>query len=146
MFNPHQINLSSENSPFIYISSVSSSFIMFATVRYIMFMPAPKSSKTLHFNEHNITKFVEHFEIQCDEYEIIEKKRWIKFSRYCVKFIAEFMKIFSSYIDRSWEIFEKKMRKEYKSQNIEQIINFRSFLKEFKNKVRKNNQMCIYSR
>ena len=91
-------------------------------------------------------EFLEHFEKQCDEYEIIEKKRWIKFFRYCVRFIAEFMKIFFSYIDRSWKAFEKKMRKEYKDQNIEQMINSRLFLKKFKNKVRKNNQMRIYSR
>ena len=117
-----------------------------ATVRYMMFMLAPESSETLHFDEYNITKFLEHFEKQCDEYEIIEKKRWIKLFRYCVKFIAEFMKIFSSYVDRSWKIFEKKMRKEYKDQNIEQMINSRLFLKKFKNKVRKNNQMRIYSR
>ena len=38
------------------------------------------------------------------------------------------------------------MRKEYKDQNIEQMINSRLFLKKFKNKVRKNNQMRIYSR
>ena len=38
------------------------------------------------------------------------------------------------------------MRKEYKNQNIKQIINSRFFLKKFKNKVRKNNQMRIYSR
>ena len=56
------------------------------------------------------------------------------------------MKIFFSFVDRSWKAFEKKMRKEYKNQNIEQMINFRFFLKEFKNKVKKNNQMCIYSR
>ena len=70
----------------------------------------------------------------------------IKLFRYCVRFIAEFMKTFFSYVDRSWEAFEKKIRKEYKDQNIEQMINFRPFLKEFKNKIRKNNQMRIYSR
>ena len=31
----------------------------------------------------------------------------------------------------------KKMQKEYKDQNIEQMINTRSFLKKFKNKVKK---------
>ena len=56
------------------------------------------------------------------------------------------MKIFSLYVDRSWKIFEKKMRKEYKDQNIEQMINSRLFLKKFKNKVRKDNQMRTYSR
>ena len=55
------------------------------------------------------------------------------------------MKIFSSYVDWSWKIFEKKMQKEYKNQNIEQMINFRFLLKKFKNKVKKNNQMRIYS-
>ena len=139
MFSFHQINLSSKNSSFIYISNVSSSLIMFATVRYIIFMLASRSSKVLHFDEHNITKFLERFEEQCDEYEIIEKKQWIKFFCYCIKFIAEFMKIFSSYVDRNWKVFEKKMRKEYKDQNIKQMINSRFFLKKFKNKIRKNN-------
>ena len=146
MFSSHQIDLSSRNPSFIHISSVSLPLIMSATVRYMMFMSVSKFLKTLHFDEHNITKFLERFEKQCDEYEIIEKKWWIKLFRYCIRFIAEFMKIFSSYIDRSWKIFEKKIRKEYKDQNIEQMINFRPFLKEFKNKIRKNNQMRIYSR
>ena len=78
--------------------------------------------------------------------KLLKKKQWIKLFYYCVKFIAKFMKIFFSYINRSWEIFEKKMRKEYKDQDIEQMINFRLFLKKFKNKVKKNNQMHIYSR
>ena len=111
----------------------------------MMFMLVSKFSKILHFNEYNITKFFERFEKQCDEYKIIEEKWWIKFFRYCVKFLAKFMKIFFSYVDRNWKIFEKKIRKEYKDQNIKQMINFRFFLKKFKNKIKKHNQMRIYS-
>ena len=37
-------------------------------------MSPSKFSKALHFDEHSITKFLEHFQKQCDEYEIIEKK------------------------------------------------------------------------
>ena len=62
MFSSHQVDLLSRNSFFIYISSVSSPFIMSATIRYMMFMLASKFSKTLHFDEHNITKFLERFE------------------------------------------------------------------------------------
>ena len=40
----------------------------------MMSMFASKFSKTLHFDEHNITKFLEHFKKQCDEYEVIKKK------------------------------------------------------------------------
>ena len=146
MFNSHQIDLSSKNSFFIFISSVSFSLIMFATVRYMIFILASRFSKTLYFDEHNITEFFKRFEKQYDKYKIIKKNKWIKLSRYCVKIIAEFMKIFSSYVDRNWKIFEKKIQKEYKDQNIKQIINFHLFLKKFKNKVRKNNQIRIYSR
>ena len=145
MFSSHQVDLSSRNSSFIYISSVSFSLIMFAIVRYMMFILASKFSETLHFDKHNITNFFKRFEKQCDEYEIIKKEWWIKLFCYCVRFIAKFMKIFSSYVDRRWKILEKKMRKESKDQNIEQIINFCLFLKKFKSKVRKNNQMRIYS-
>ena len=139
MFNSHQVNLSSRNSSFNYISSVSSPLIVFSTVRYMIFMPASKFLKILHFDEHNITKLLKHFKEQCNKYKIIEKKWWIKFFRYCIKFIAKFMKISSSYVNRSWKTLEKKMRKKYKDQNIEQMINFRFFLKKFKNKVKKNN-------
>ena len=38
-------------------------------------MLASKFSETLHFDEHNITEFLERFEKQCNEYEIIEEKR-----------------------------------------------------------------------
>ena len=139
IFNFHQVDLSSENSFFIHISSVSSSLIMLSIIQYIMFMLASKFSKTLHFDEHNITEFFKRFEKQCNEYKVIEKKWWIKLFCYYVRFIAEFMKFFSLYIDWNWKIFEKKIRNEYKDQKIEQMINFRLFLKKFKNKVRKNN-------
>ena len=36
-------------------------------------MLVSKFSKTLHFDKHNITKSLKHFEKQCNEYEIIEK-------------------------------------------------------------------------
>ena len=62
MFSFHQIDLSSENSLFILISSVSSSLIMFSTIWYMIFMLASKFSETLHFDEHNITKFLKYFE------------------------------------------------------------------------------------
>ena len=38
-------------------------------------MFASRFSKTLHFDEHNITEFLERFEKQCNEYKVIEKKR-----------------------------------------------------------------------
>ena len=60
--------------------------------------------------------------------------------------LRKFMKIFSSYVNCNWKIFEKKIWKEYKDQDIEQMINPRFFLKKFKNEIRKNNQMRTYSR
>ena len=62
MFSSHQVDLSSGNPSFIHISSVLSSLIMFAIVRYMMFMFVSKSSKALHFDEHNIIKFFKRFE------------------------------------------------------------------------------------
>ena len=38
-------------------------------------MFASEFFKTLHFDEHNITKFLKCFEKQHDKYEIINKKR-----------------------------------------------------------------------
>ena len=142
IFSLYQINLSSKNFSFMHISNVLSSFIMFSTIRYIMFMLASKFSKMLHFDEHNITKFLERFKEQCNEYKIIEKKKWIKLFCYYIKFIAKFMKIFSSYVNRSWKIFEKKMWKEYKDQNIEQMINSR-FLKKIQKQSQKK-QLNMY--
>ena len=74
MFSSYQVDLSSKNSFFIYISNVTSSLIMSATIQYMMFMLASKFSETLYFDEYNITKFFERFEEQYDEYEIIERK------------------------------------------------------------------------
>ena len=73
-----------ENAFFNYVSSVSSSLIMFSTVRYIIFISTLKSLKVLHFDEHNITIFLKRFEKQCDEYKIIEKKQEIKFFDYYI--------------------------------------------------------------
>ena len=74
MFSLHQVDQSLGNLFFIHISSVSFSLIIFATVRYMIFMLVSKFLETLHFDEHNITKFLEHFEEQCNEYKVIEKK------------------------------------------------------------------------
>ena len=115
MFNSYQIDLSSKSTSFFNISSVLFSLIISLTVLYIIFIFVFKSSKTLHFDEHNITKFLKRLKKQCNEYKIIEKKRWIKLSRYCVRFIANFMKISFLYINRSWNVFEKKIRKKYKN-------------------------------
>ena len=74
MFSSHQIDLLSRNSSFIHISNVSSSFIMFSTVWHTMFMLASKFSKALHFDKHNIIKFLKRFEEQYNEYKVIKKK------------------------------------------------------------------------
>ena len=75
MFNSYQIDLFSENTPFFHILSTSSSLNISLTIRYIMFMSASEFSETLHFDKHNITKFLKYFEKQYDKYEIIDKKR-----------------------------------------------------------------------
>ena len=75
MFNSYQIDLSSRSTSFLNTLNVLSSLIIFLTVRYIIFMLTSESFETLHLNKHNITKFLKRFEKQCDEYEIIEKKR-----------------------------------------------------------------------
>ena len=94
IFSSHQVDLLLRNTSFIYTSNVLSSLIISSTVQYMMFIFVSKFLEILHFDEHNITKFLERFEEQCDEYEVIEKKRWIKLFRYCVRFIVEFIKIF----------------------------------------------------
>ena len=54
----------------ISFSSIATSF----AVKYMMFMFISKFSKMLHFNEHNIIKFLKRFEKLCDEYKIAVKK------------------------------------------------------------------------
>ena len=113
-----------------------SSIVTFFAVKYIMFMFISKFSKTLHFDEYNIIEFFKRFKKLCDKYEIVVKKWWIKFFRYCERSIIEFMKILISYVDRNWTVFNKKMRKKYKNKNAKQMTNFRFFLKKYKNKTR----------
>ena len=112
------------------------SIATFFAVKYMMFMFASKFSKMLHFDKHNIIKFFERFEKLCDEYEIVVKKQWIKFLWYCERSITEFIKTSTSYVDRNWVAFDKKMRKKYKNKNAKQMTNFRLFLKKYKNKIR----------
>ena len=123
---------SSKMTTSIFFSSIATSF----AVKYIMFMLASKSSRALHFDEHNIIKFFKRFEELCDEYEVSVKKRWIKLFRYCERSIIEFMKTSTLYVDRNWTAFDKKMRKKYKDKNAKQMTNSRLFLKKYKNKIR----------
>ena len=109
--------------------------VTFFAIKYMMFMFISKSSETLHFDEYNIIKFLERFKKLCDEYKIIIKKRWIKFFWYCERSIIEFIKTLTSYINRNWTVFDKKMWKKYKNKNAKQMTNFRSFLKKYKNKI-----------
>ena len=127
-------------SSFIEFSKMTTStffsIAMFFAVRYMMFMFALRSSETLHFDEHNIIKFLKRFEKLCDEYKVTVKKRWIKLFYYCKRQIVEFMKTSISYINRNWTVFDKEMRKKYKSKNAKQITNSRFFLKKYKSKTR----------
>ena len=112
------------------------SFVMLFAVQYIMLMFASKSSEALHFDEHNIIEFFKRFKKLCDEYKITVKKQWVKLSRYCERSIIEFMKTLTSYVNRNWIVFNKKMQKKYKNKNAKQMINFRFFLKKYKSKTR----------
>ena len=126
----------------IFFFSIATSF----AVKYIMFMFILKFLKALHFDKHNIIEFFERFKKLCDEYKIVMKKWWIKFSQYCERSIIEFMKTSISYVDRNWAVFNKKMRKKYKDKNAKQMTNFRFFLKKYKNKTCIDDQMRIYNR
>ena len=55
------------------------------------------------------------------------------------------MKTSTSYVDRNWAAFDKKMRKKYKNKNAKQMTNFHLFLKKYKNKTRIDDQMQIYN-
>ena len=61
---------SSKMTTSIFFFSIATPF----AVKYMMFMFASKSSKTLHFDEHNIIEFFKRFEKLCDKYEIVVKK------------------------------------------------------------------------
>ena len=99
------------------ISIFFSSIATFFAIKYMMFMFVSKSSKTLHFDEHNIIEFLERFEKLYNEYKIIMKKQWVKLFQYCERSIIEFMKTLTSYVDRNWAVFDKKMRKKYKDKD-----------------------------
>ena len=87
----------SKMSILIFFLSIATLF----AVKYIMFMFISKFSKALHFDEHNIIEFFERFKKLCDKYEIIIKKWWIKFLRYCERSIIKFIKTLTSYVDRN---------------------------------------------
>ena len=112
----------------------------------MIFIFASKSSETLHFDEHNIIEFLKRFKKLCNKYKIIVKKQWIKLFRYYKRQIIEFMKTSTSYINRNWTVFDKKMQKKYKNKNAKQMTNFRLFLKKYKSKTHINDQMRIYNR
>ena len=75
MFSSSQVGLSFENTSFIHISSVSFSSIMCLTVQYMMFISISKFLKALHFDEHNVIKFLKPFEKQYNEYEVMGKRK-----------------------------------------------------------------------
>ena len=104
-----------------------SSIATFFAVKYIMFMLVSKSSKMLHFDEHNITEFFKRFKKLCDEYEVVVKKRWIKLLRYYERSIIKFIKTSTSYVDRNWAALTRKYKKSTKTRMRSKWQTFVSF-------------------
>ena len=137
VFNFYRIDLLSRNLSFIHISSVSLSLITFSTIWYIIFMLVSKFTRVLHFNKHNITKFLERFKKQDDKYKIIEKKWWIKLFCYCVRFITEFMKMFLHILIEVERSLKRRCAKNIKIRTLNRWFTFVFFWRNSKIKSEK---------
>src|SRR6266536_1269563 len=99
-----------------------------------------------YFEEVNISEFIEYFENICDDYQVRDENKIKRVPRYCTQVISQFVKEIKKYQDEDWGKLKKKLKKEYRADNVTQQINTRQFLKVLVDKPRGVKEAANYYR
>ena len=115
--------------------------------RYMIFMSVSDFHDALYFKKKNVTKFLEHFDEQCQKHCVNKIDKFRKLSQYCEKLMSNFVKIILIWINQNWEELIQMMKKKYELKNSKQQMNSLHFLKIFKSKSRiEKNDLRVYNR
>lgn len=99
-----------------------------------MIIPYPGAPGAPFFDGQNITHFLDLYDQLCSDYRIseFEKIYWLPW--YCEYFTGRYVRILIK--DADWTAVKAILRREYKENDLDQLINSREFLEELKRKAR----------
>ena len=100
-------------------TSTLKSFIMSASVIY-MSLSASESADTSHFNDTNVTDFLEIWEMLCQDHDLLKRSMMQCLFSYCTDLINEHIKFLSEYEFCEWKRLKKWLHKNHLWQNLKQ--------------------------
>jgi len=111
----------------------------------IIYMPIStfESTEASHFDDMNVTNFLEAWENTCQDHGLIEKLMMQHLSLYCKDFISEHIKSLSEYESRNWKQLKEHLQKDYIQQDIKQQYYLRAYLEQYKQFFSKED-LCTY--
>ncbi len=129
------LNKSIKNTP-------SSPLVMQQLIIY-MFISTSESTEVSHFNDMNVTDFLEKWENICQDHGLIEKLMVQHLLLYYKNLINEHIKSLSEYESRNWKQLKEHLQKDYIRQNIKQQYYLRAYLEQYKQFFSKKD-LCTY--
>ena len=123
-------------------STPSSLLVMQQSIIY-MSISTLESTEASHFNDMNVTDFLEAWKNICQDHGLIEKLMMQHLSLYCKNLISEHIKSLSEYKSWNWKQLKECLQKDYIQQNIKQQYYLRAYLKQYKQFFSKED-LCTY--
>ena len=80
-------------------------------------MPHPGQPGAMQFNGENVTKFLDEWNIECEDFDLDDAKRCTCFPNYCTREIKETVKLLPGYIAKNWATLQSDVKKLYWSQD-----------------------------
>src|SRR5437773_498716 len=74
-------------------------------------MPHPGQPGALSFDGNSITDFLKDWEMQCEEYGLIDTQKCKKLPRYYTKDIGEAIQKLDRYAEGDWTAFQRELKK-----------------------------------
>ena len=99
-----------------------------------MVRPYPGTPGAPMFDGKNITHFLDLYDQLCSHYRLSESEKIYRLPLYCEYFIGRYVRILIEDVD--WTAARVILRREYKENDLDQLINSREFLEALKRKTR----------
>ena len=79
-------------------------------IRTIGVMPAPGQPGAPEFTGEEVSEFLDHWEMFCEDYGFNGDEKCRRLPRYCTKPVKELVEILSGYADRNWNMLKKELK------------------------------------
>ena len=96
-------------------------------------IPYPGTPRAPFFDGQNITHFLDLYDQLCSDYRLSESEKIYRLPWYCEFFIGRYIKILIKGAD--WTAVRAILRREYKENDLDQLMYSREFLEALKKKL-----------